>query len=61
MFLPTELFVSAVTIRRSAPINHKKIPNILKKFILCLNIKKDRITTNIGDTMINIELFTGVE
>ena len=49
--------------------NYKLIPfykyfshsNTLKKFILCLNMKKDRITTNIGDTMINIELLTGVE
>ena len=40
MFLPTELFVSAVTIKIRAPINPKKIPNILKKFILCLKKKK---------------------
>ena len=61
MFLPTELFVSAVIIKIRAPINPKKIPNILKKFILCLNMKKDKSTTNIGEIIINIELFTGVE
>ena len=44
-----------------APINPRIIPKILIKFILVLKIKKDNITTNIGEIIIRIELFTGVE
>ena len=52
MFLPIELFESAVNIKIIAPMNPKIIPNILIKFILFLKIKKDKMTTNIGDIII---------
>ena len=61
IFLPIELFESAVNIRIIAPTNPSIIPKILIKFILFLKIKKDNITTNIGEIIIRIELFTGVE
>ena len=61
IFLPTELFESALRINIKAPINHKKIPIILIKFTLFLKMKNDKMTTKIGEIIINMELLTGVE
>ena len=61
IFLPTELFESALKIKINAPTNPKKIPIILIKFTLFLKMKNDKMTTKIGEIIINMELLTGVE
>ena len=61
IFLPTELFESALRININAPIKPRKIPIIFTKFTLFLKMKNDKMTTKTGEIIINMELLTGVE